>query len=323
MNRVLRGCLLILLAALCLFAVACRKQNTTPPEEGQPVWLAMNTDYPLPTSLADGQGKPVKVVLLLGQSNATGCSITEYLKMSVDEEQFATYEAGFPSVLINFCLDDHNATSNGEFVKVDLTCGSPNGFFRPEVGMAEVLSAAYPDETVIILKYTMSGYSLHYHWLSEGERGSIYEACMKFVRTYLDSLAEHNYNAQIGAICWMQGESDTTDFKASHYLDNQTAFVSYLREDLAPYAEEGGIYFIDAGISNSPYCEPAYPAINEAKLAFSKLSPQNLYFSTIDEGLTVHMEPHGDPDWGHYDALSELALGRLFGTYIVESYRAR
>jgi hypothetical protein len=315
--------LLLLLTALCLLMVACRGQDPVSPEEGDPVWLNMNMDYPQPADLADGQGKPVKVILLLGQSNATGCSISEYLKMGVGEEQYAVYEAGFPSVRINFCLDDHNATSNGEFVKVDLTCGSPNGFFGPEVGMAEVLSAAYPDETLIILKYTMSGFSLHYHWLSEGERGSIYEACMKFVQTYMDSLADHHYDARIGAICWMQGESDTTDFKASHYFDNQTAFVTYLREDLAPYAEEGGIHFIDAGISNSPYCEPAYPAINEAKARFSELSLQNWYFSTIDEGLTIHKEPHGDPDWGHYDALSELALGRLFGEYVLRSYEAR
>lgn len=323
MKKMTGACLLLLVTALCLLTVACRGQDPTPPEKDEPVWLNMNMNYPQPTDLADGQGKPVKVILLLGQSNATGCSISEYLKMGVGEEQYAVYEAGFPSVRINFCLDDHNATSNGEFVKVDLTCGSPNGFFGPEVGMAEVLAASYPDETVIILKYTMSGFSLHYHWLSEGERGSIYEACMKFVKTYMGSLAEHHYDARIGAICWMQGESDTTDFKASHYLDNQTAFVSYLREDLAPYAEEDGILFVDAGISNSPYCEPAYPTINEAKLQFSRLSPQNLYFSTIDEGLTVHQEPHGDPDWGHYDALSELALGRLFGTYIVQNYPAR
>jgi hypothetical protein len=189
--------------------------------------------------------------------------------------------------------------------------------------MADVLSREYPNETVFILKYTMSGYSLHHHWLCAGARGSIYEACMLFLKTHLDSLISNGYNVRIGAICWMQGESDTTEFKASHYLDNQTAFAAYLREDLAAYAEDGGIYFIDAGISNSPYCEPAYPEINEAKLSFSKLSELNYYFSTIDAGFTVHLEPEGDPDWGHYDSLSELELGRTFGRMIVRSYTER
>ena len=285
--------------------------------------LNMNTDYPMPPNLLDGGGQRLRVILLLGQSNATGCSLTGYLEEGVGAEKYAEYESGYPSVLINYCLDDHKYTSGGKFVPVDLTCAAGKGCFGPEVGMAEMLSKIYPGETVVILKYTMSGYSLHHHWLSIGERGSIYQACMTFVETYMQALLDKNYDARIGAICWMQGESDTTDFKAAHYYDNQTKFASYLREDLAAYAEEGGIYFIDAGISNSPYCEPAYPAINEAKVRFSKDSALNLYFPTIEAGFTVHKEPEGDPDWGHYDAMSELALGRLFGEQIVQSYRSR
>ena len=139
----------------------------------------------------------------------------------------------------------------------------------------------------------------------------------------MDALIEADYDPRIGAICWMQGESDTTDFKAERYYENQTKLAAYLRHDLAEYAEDGGIYFIDAGISNSPYCEPAYPAINAAKERFSKDSDMNLYFSTIDEGLTVHLEPEGEPDWGHYDSLSVLKLGHLFGEQVIRSYQMR
>ena len=73
--------------------------------------------------------------------------------------------------------------------------------------------------------------------------------------------------------------------------------------------------FIDAGISDGPYCEPGYPTVNEAKRRFSELSSLNIYFSTIDEGLTTVNEPEGDPDWGHYDALCELELGRIFAKH--------
>jgi hypothetical protein len=277
----------------------------------------MNTEYPSTEALPDGEGKKTKVVLLIGQSNATGCSITEYLRQNISSEDFERYENGFSSVLINYCLDDHSYTSNGKFVPVDLSCGAGEGFFGPEVGMAEVLSEAFPDETVVILKYTMSGYSLHYHWLSAGQRGSIYNAFLNFVETYMDALTEKNYDPEIGAICWMQGESDTTEFKAERYYDNQTALVSYLREDLAKYAN-GDIYFIDAGISDSPYCEPAWREINEAKRRFSERSPLNIYFSTLELGLTVRNEPIGDPDWGHYDSVSELKLGKTFGEEVVK-----
>ena len=320
-----RRTILLLIAFLpaILSAVGLLACTPTDPEAdtvdpNETYWLNMDTDYTAPDGLPQGDGQEAKVILLLGQSNATGSSITAYLQKNVPTEQFACYERGFDSVLINYCLDDHNATSNGQFVPVDLTCGATTGFFGPEVGMAEVLSEAYPEETVFILKYTMSGYSLHHHWLCAGQRGSIYEACMVFLTTRLDYLRQQGYDPRVEAICWMQGESDTTDFKASHYYDNQVAFASYLREDLAAYAPEEGIYFIDAGISNSPYCEPAYPAINEAKAKFSDLSPLNLYFSTIDLGFTIHKEPEGEPDWGHYDSLCELELGRVFGRMAVE-----
>ena len=307
---------LFCLAALLLCLSFCGCGNHEEAVDSTVV-LNMNTEYPSTEALPDGEGKKTKVVLLIGQSNATGCSITEYLRQNISSEDFERYENGFPSVLINYCLDDHSYTSNGKFVPVDLSCGAGEGFFGPEVGMAEVLSEAFPDETVVILKYTMSGYSLHYHWLSAGQRGSIYNAFLGFVQTYMEALAEKNYDPEIGAICWMQGESDTTEFKAERYYDNQTAFVSYLREDLAKYAN-GDIYFIDAGISDSPYCEPAWREINEAKRKFSEQSPLNIYFSTLELGLTVRNEPIGDPDWGHYDSVSELKLGKTFGEEIVK-----
>ena len=311
------------LGALCFGLTACTAGGGEAETADGTVVLNMNTSYPLPEGLPRGEGRRVKVILLLGQSNASGSSIVSYLEDTAPAEDFARYSAGYDSVLINYCIDDHNASSEGEFVRVDLTCGAAEGFFGPEVGLADGLAAAYPDETVLILKYTMSGYSLHHHWLRAGQRGSIYDACLAFVTTHMEHLAVLGYDARIGAICWMQGESDTTQFKADRYYDNQVAFVSYLRTDLAPYAEDGGIFFIDAGISASPYCEPGYPTVNEAKRRFAELSPLNLYFSTIDEGLTTVEEPTGDPDWGHYDALCEIKLGHLFAERVVESYAGR
>ena len=308
--------ILLLAVALC----GCSNGQQDPSATDETVWLNMQTEYPMADSLPDGQGQRVKVILLLGQSNATGCSLTSYLQQSVTPEEFAELEQGYDSVRIHFSLDDKKYNSSGEFVPVDLNCGAGEGYFGPEVGMAQVLAQAYPDELVLILKFSMSGYSLHHHWLCAGQRGSIYEAFLAFAQSSMEYLDSKNYDARIGAVCWMQGESDTTDYKASHYFDNQVAFVSYLRQDLSAWAEDDGICFIDAGISSSPYCEPAYPEINQAKERFAELSPLNYYFSTIDAGFTTLYEPVENPDLGHYDALSELELGRLFGQMIVKIY---
>ncbi len=279
--------------------------------------LDMNTDFPPCTGLPDGNGRKAKVILLLGQSNASGCSIVEYLQLNSDPAEFDRFKAGFEHVRINYSIDNQSFTSGGVFVPVDLTCGCGNGFFGPEVGLADVLSQAYPEEDTFILKFTMSGYSLNHHWLYDGERAWIYNALMVFVRQYMTALSDSGYLPSIEAILWMQGESDTTTEKADRYYDNLVNFAAYLREDLRNYAD-GEIYFIDAGISDSPYCEPGYPTVNEAKRRFADLSPYNIYFDTIEMGLTTRYEPDYDPDLGHFDSLSEMALGRKFGEALIE-----
>ena len=310
--------ILILVIITCFGCDNTNNESTI--EEEIDYSMTLNHEFPIDNSLKNGENKKTKVIILLGQSNATGASEVRYLKLNTTPEEFTKYENGFDNILINFCIDNHRNTTGGEFRKTDLNCGSKTGYFGPEVGLAEVLSQNFPDEEIIILKYTMSGYSLNHHWLSHKERGDIYKACIIFLKTYLDFLVSKNYDISVDAICWMQGESDTTEVKANLYLDNQIAFVSYLREDLASYQNESGIYFIDAGISSSPYCLPAYPTVNKAKEEFAKLSPLNIYFPTIENELTTLYEPEENPDLGHYDALSEIKLGQLFGQEIVKIY---
>ena len=283
--------------------------------------MKMHTDFPEPQNLPAGNGKRVKVILLMGQSNATGIGRIQYLKENTTAEQFAQYENGFDSVLINYCVDNHTNCSNGEFVNVDLGCSVWDDVFGPEVGMAEAFATEWRDEQVIILKYTYSGTSLYYQWLAYGERGSIYKAMREYVNTYMDALRDAGYDARLGAVCWMQGESDSFEPRVYHrYYEIQSNFVSYLRKDFAKYAEDGGICFIDAGISDSP-CWPGYREVNIAKEQIASESDLNYYFSTIDAGLEWGVEPEESPDLAHYGAMSTLKLGHLFGEYVIAAYR--
>ena len=285
--------------------------------------MNMHTDFPAPQNLPEGNGKRVKVVLLMGQSNATGIGRIQYLQQYTTPEQFAMYENGFDSVLINYCVDNHANCSNGEFVNVDLGCSVwPGEVFGPEVGMAEKFSEAWGDENVIILKYTYSGTSLYYQWLAYGNRGSIYESMYKYVNIYMKALEDAGYDARIGAVCWMQGESDSFEERVyNRYYVAQSNFVDYPREDFAKYAEDGGICFIDAGISDSP-CWPGYREVNAAKEKMANDSDLNYYFSTIDAGLEWGIEPQESPDLAHYGAMSTLKLGHLFGEYVIAAYEA-
>lgn len=296
----------------------CSCQKSENPDD---YYIGMDTNFEACSKLENGNGKEAKVIILAGQSNCTGCSITSYLKDQISSEVFSRYEIGYSNIKINFNIDNHRTCSEGEFRKTDLLCGSYDAEFGPEVGLADYLSTNIEDQDFYILKFSMSGYSLNYHWLWNYDRGEIYNASILFFKNALNYLSNMNYKVSLDAFCWMQGESDTTDYKGERYYQNQINFISYLREDLKEYTNPRGLYFIDAGISDSPYCLPAYPIINVAKEKISHLSPLNLYFSTIDSNLTTMNEPYYEPDLGHYDALSEIKLGELFGQYVASVYK--
>ena len=304
---------------LYLLTCSC-KSNTSSLSSSIDYSINMDTNFEINDCLNDGNNQKAKVIVLLGQSNASGCTYNNYLEMNTSNEEYERYQNGFNNVLINYSIENRSYTSNGEFKKVDLTCGVKEGRFGPELGMSDVLSKEFKDESIFILKFTMSGYSLNHHWLNNYERFDIYNACLIFLETYLDFLISKNYDINLDAICFMQGESDTTEYKASRYYNNLIKYTNYLRSDLDKYNDDE-IYFIDAGISDSPYCEPSYPDINKAKEDFSKLSPYYIYFPTFENGLTTMNEPYENPDLGHYDSLSMIRLGELFGEHLINIYK--
>lgn len=305
---------------LLLLTCSCKTNTSTSLSSSIDYSINMDTNFEINDCLNDGNNQKAKVIVLLGQSNASGCTYNNYLEMNTSKEGYERYQNGFDNVLINYSIDNRSYTTNGEFKNVDLTCGVKEGRFGPELGMSDILSKEFKDETIFILKFTMSGYSLNHHWLNNYERFDIYNACLIFLETYLDYLISKNYDINLDAICFMQGESDTTEYKASRYYNNLIKFTNYLRSDLDKYNDDE-IYFIDAGISDSPYCLPSYPDINKAKEDFSKLSKYNIYFPTIENGLTTMNEPYENPDLGHYDSLSMIRLGELFGEHLINIYK--
>ena len=113
--------------------------------------------YNIKDTLPDGEGKTLKVILLAGQSNASGCSLDEYLRLNVSEEKYSEYERGYDNVYINY-LSGNNMSE--EFVKCSTLQGELEGAFGPELGLAEKLSAMYPDEDFVIIKCAWGGTNL-------------------------------------------------------------------------------------------------------------------------------------------------------------------
>ena len=270
-------------------------------------------EYTVNDTLPDGNGKKATVILLGGQSNASGCSLDEYLKMNVSDEKYAEYENGYDNVYINYLSGAH--MSHG-FVKCSTAQGELAGGFGPELGIADKLNELYPDEEFFIIKCAWGGTNLYSQWRapsSSGKTGELYEHFVAFVKANIEYLESKNYDVSIEAMCWMQGESDSLSIdNATEYCENLDDFVSDIRGELKEYAAPDGIAFIDAYIADNPalwvYCDE----VNLEKLEFSEKSSMNALVDTISYGLVCSGEPYGNPDLAHYDSLSEIKLGHLF-----------
>jgi hypothetical protein len=262
-------------------------------------------------TLPDGQGKDAVVILLGGQSNASGCSLDEYLRRNVTEEKYAEYQNGYDHVYINYLAGLN--VSNG-FVKCATAQGEAGGYFGPELGMAEKLHEMHPDETVFIIKYAWGGSDLYSQWLSpssKGKTGDLYKQFVAYVETSLQYLVSKNYNIRIEGMCWMHGESDAFQVKtASEYGIHLDNFIQDIRKTFSQYAADDGIAFVDAYIAENPAFWVYYEMVNNGKREVAERSSLNVVVDT--DMLVCTEEPADNPDIPHYDSLSEIKLGHMF-----------
>ena len=274
--------------------------------------LGAITNFSVKDTLNDGSDEKVRVVLLYGQSNATGCSNSSYLR----EKNIETYEKaskGIDGVYINYICENGSNSSNNEFVTCSLGNGASKEQFGPEVGIGLTYQEA--GLKCFIIKYSWGGSVLDNQWMNgKYKRGELYEAAINFTKASLDYLTNKGYKYTIDGICWMQGESDAGLRIDERYYKNTKEFVSFLRKDLSSYQET--IDFIDAGISDSAYWIE-YKNVNEAKIEYSNESDHNYFINTIEAGLHYNQEPVETPDIAHYDSESEIMLGKLFAGVLI------
>ena len=276
-----------------------------------------NIPFDVADTLPDGGGKKATVILLGGQSNASGCSLDEYLQKNVSAEKYAEYQNGYDNVYINY-LSGQNVS--GGFVKCATLQGEIAGGFGPELGLAERLHEMYPDRTFFIIKCAWGGTNLYSQWLSpssDGKTGTLYKQFVTYVRTSIDYLISKNYDVRIEGMCWMQGESDSFLVESSeNYGEHLNNFIKDIRKKFSKYAADDGIAFVDAYIAENPSYWVYYEGVNRGKSEVAELSDMNVVVDTIAAGLICTEEPEGNPDIPHYDSLSEIKLGHLFAEHI-------
>lgn len=293
------ACAILAIGAICFFGVKSHLDN--------------KITFTVNDTLCDGGGREATVILLGGQSNASGCSLDEYLKRNVTPEKYEEYKVGYDNVYINYLS---GANVSGGFVKCATLQGELPGAFGPELGLAEKLSELYPDKTFFIIKCAWGGSNLHNQWLSPssfGKTGKLYKEFVAYVEASMDYLISKNYNAKIAGMCWMQGESDAfSQDAAEDYGKNLNSFIEDIRNKFSKYSADGGIAFADAYIAPNPTFWVYYEAVNRGKDEVAASSPKNVIVDTISAGLICTEEPEDNPDIPHYDSMSEIKLGHLF-----------
>ncbi len=272
--------------------------------------------------LPDGGGRQARVILLGGQSNASGCSRDEYLKKNVSADKYSQYHNGYDNVYINYFATGTNESCG--FVKCAALQGEAGGFFGPELGLAEKLHETYPDDTFFIIKYAWGGSNLYDQWLSpssSGKAGALYRDFVKFVEASMKHLASKNYDVKIEGMCWMQGESDSVAVEtATEYENNLSCLIADLRKKFSKYASDDGIAFVDAYIADNPAYWVHCDVVNHSKKLVADMSEMNVVIDTVSYGLSCSQEPEETPDLAHYDSLSEIKLGHLFADRIMRFF---
>lgn len=261
----------------------------------------------------------VDVIILAGQSNMEGNSWFSYLKDQVENNQMKEYINGYSEFQICYDCGIEKNHSNYQFTNIKLGQGVSREQFGPEVGIAQYLKEnKSTSRKTYFIKYAVGGTTLFTDWSapSSGKEGILYSNLINYVKKVINIMEdEMNLIPVIKAFCWMQGESDADREKASSYYKNLKNFVNDMRNDLSVYQDKAGIAFIDAGISScSAWTE--YETINEAKIKFSQEQNNNIYIDTISNNLTFDKEPVPNVDIYHYDSMSMIKLGHLFGEKI-------
>ena len=202
-------------------------------------------------------------------------------------------------------------------------CAEAFGRFQQDLAdyPAEKLHETYPDRTFFIIKCAWGNTALYDQWLSpwsKGPRGKHYRNFTTFVDASLKYLKSKNYDIEIAAMCWMQGECDAfVEENGIAYEQNLQDFIGSIRYRYRKYAADGGIAFIDATIANNPMFWVHPEIVNESKRKVADSSHLNVLIDTNAAGLVTANEPEEKPDVPHYDSMSEIKLGHLFAEAVM------
>ena len=240
------------------------------------------------------QTEPPLVFILAGQSNMVGQGVTAEL----------TADQMITPPNVTYLME------TGETGLFD------RARFGPEVSLVPRLAQAWPDRELIFVKHAVGGTSL-LAWAPEwdaaraeltrnAEVGPLYTQLIAILDRH-----ELRGDAEIGAVFWMQGESDARYPEvAAEYFDNLTTLIAAFRDDL----QKTELLFVMGRANPSPERYTELPVVQRAQ---QRTADDLAAVRLIDtEGLSKR------DDGVHYDTAGLLELGRRFAATLAAEIRS-
>lgn len=277
------------------------------------------TNHTTIDSTSSEEAKKVDVIFLAGQSNMEGHTHISELQKKLTPTQFQYYSSEM-TTRIKFYCDNGKNKSNG-FTKVYLGQGFNASRYGPEIGIAETLEKANLKREVILIKFCLGGTNIYSDWKSFSSSTSnsgskLFNEFLDFGDTAIAELEDMGLEVNLRGLCWMQGESDATQDRMTEKYEE---YEKNLFDDIYQYFEdkvEDEFHIFDAYISDCSTWKN-YAAINQAKENNAAKNPNHHIIDTLSEGLKYDSEPTSGVDYFHYDSLSMIKLGQLFGEQII------
>lgn len=183
--------------------------------------------------------------------------------------------------------------------------------FGPEIGLSKILKDSCCNDKFILIKYAINGASM-WNWspvydenkaelTDHPEFGNMYE-----VFKDLEYEITNKLDAEIVALCWMQGEGDARIDSAAHeYYDNFRMLINSVRKDF-----ESPDLPIIYGMINPPKLK--YPMVDYVRSMQMKIdtSISNTFIIETDDLMK-------NEDKIHYSSGGQLVLGERFGEQIL------
>ena len=291
---------LVLGICLSLLATGCVFRNPSVRQE------QFQTSGPTLIAQPEPASDPIKVLILLGQSNMVGFGLAD---------EFPA-EMAAPSERRLMLTDDG---------WVPLVPGERNG---PEISLAYELSDVWLDETIGIIKVAVGGTGIRAFipdWSEElvdvtgdGHKGSLYAE----VKARIDQATAISDVEFIGVV-WKQGGSDArSEETAAGYLDYLTSIIEALRQDtntptlplfISTYYDAETLLLDPYALAEAPHIFAALFDIVMAHNLAQDLIPYTLTIATgwlpvtahgihfNTEGQILHGQMIADVIWAYYE----------------------